>query len=84
MDEVESDPKYTKFGTSPVSNAYFKTMTLEEEDAYIRDMLLSTATQFTDEQMDEIKSEAIWFEFTDDGLKVSKGMVEFFKKCFDV
>lgn len=75
-----------KFSSAPVSNAYwgyvdtdftFNTLPKEHKDDLIRDLLESTAVKLTPEQIKEAEEESLWFEVTDDGLKMSKGLVEF-------
>ncbi len=70
------------FGTSPVSDSYFKCTKGMSDDEKLRDLLLQTARQFTAEEMKEIEQNAVWFELTDDGIKMSRGMSEFLTKSF--
>lgn len=48
-------------------------MNEEKEDLLLRDMLKSTACQFTPEEWEKIQSEASWIKITDDGVEVSQG-----------
>lgn len=57
-------------------------MTTNEKDRLIWDMILSSSTRLTDEQMKEIEQEAPWFKFTDDGIEYSRGMIELLKYEF--
>lgn len=75
-----------KFSTAPVSNSYwgyvdtdftFNTLPQEHKDALIRDLLESSAVKMTSDEIAKAEEESLWFEITDDGLKMSKGLVEF-------
>lgn len=50
---------------------------LIDEDSLIRDFIISSAVNLTPQQIKEAEEESLWFEFTDDGLKMSKGLREF-------
>lgn len=66
-----------KFSSAPVSNAYWGYVDKEHKDDLIRDLPESTAIRLTSEQIKEAEEGSIWFEVTDDGLKMSKRLVEF-------
>lgn len=75
-----------KFNTAPVSNAYwgyvstdftFNTLSQQHKDALIRDLLESSTVKMSSDEIAKAEEESLWFEITDDGLKMSKELVEF-------
>ena len=49
---------------------------MDDEDILIRDLMFSSQTIFTAEQMRELEQDAPWIKLTDDGYECSRGMVE--------
>lgn len=45
----------------------------KEEDLLLRNLLHSTACQFTSEEWEKIQAEAPWIKITDEGVEVSQG-----------
>lgn len=44
-----------------------------DEDIILRDLLISTACQFTPEEWKKIQSEAAYIKITDEGMEFSQG-----------
>lgn len=65
-----------KFGTSPVSDAYFKFLTREEEDKMIRDMLISSASKIEEVPFEEFDGIAV--DMSGPMPVFSKGWKDFF------
>ena len=66
-----------KFGTSPISDAYFKLISAEEEDKMIREMMISSSCKVEEVPFEEF--EGIGIDMSGPEPIYSKGWREFFK-----
>lgn len=66
--------EYEKFGSSPVSNAYFKLM--QDQDQMIRDMMISSACKIEEGPFEDF--EGIGIDMSGPKPIFSKGWREFF------
>lgn len=56
----------------------------EKEDLILRDLLNSTACQFTQEEWQKIESEAPWIKLTDEGVECNQGWKNLIKSLNNV
>lgn len=67
------------YGTAPIRDAYWKQVSLEEKEDYdriVRDVLASTTAPVNVDD-DWQNSNAIILQITDEGIKYSKGAIDF-------
>lgn len=70
------------FGSSPVSDEYFKFLSPGECDLLVRDVILSSSTVFKEIPAED--DDAIWIDLSGEVPVMSKGFKDFFFEKIDL